>query len=45
MSQNITVHLPGDPSLIGKIVPVILLESRGFYYYGEIREEPGCAGR
>ena len=45
ISQNITVHLPGDPSLIGKIVPVKLLESRGFYYYGEIREEPGCAGR
>lgn len=33
--QNYLVHFKGDKSLIGKIVPVKLCESRGFYYYGE----------
>ncbi len=34
-SQNYTVHFPGGEDLIGKIVPVKLSESKGFYYYGE----------
>lgn len=38
LSNNIMVHFPGSPSLIGKIVPVRLLESRGFYYIGELVE-------
>ena len=33
--QNYLVHFKGDSSLIGKIVPVKLCESKGFYYYGE----------
>ncbi len=35
--QNYLVHFKGDESLIGKIVPVKLCESKGFYYYGEIQ--------
>ncbi len=34
ISQNITVHLKGDESLIGKIIPVRLDDCRGFYYFG-----------
>lgn len=34
LSDNTLVHFPGDPSLIGKIVPVRLTESKGFYYIG-----------
>ena len=30
------VHLPGDESLIGKIVDVKLDEAKGFYYMGHI---------
>lgn len=33
--KNYLVHFPGDASLIGKIVPVKLCESRGFYYEGK----------
>ncbi len=36
LSNNTTVHLPGDASLIGKIVPVQLDECHGFYYMGHI---------
>ncbi|MFG6394463.1 MAG: tRNA (N6-isopentenyl adenosine(37)-C2)-methylthiotransferase MiaB [Lachnospiraceae bacterium] len=36
MGQNYLVHFKGDKNLIGKIVPVKLCESRGFYYYGEL---------
>ena len=36
MSQNILVHFPGDKDLIGKIVNVHLLCSKGFYYIGEM---------
>ena len=36
LSNNVMVHFPGDGSLIGKIVPVILKESKGFYYIGEM---------
>ena len=33
---NYLVHFPGDESMIGKIVPVKLCESKGFYYYGKV---------
>ena len=36
LSNNCTVHLPGDESLIGQIVDVNLKECRGFYYFGEM---------
>ena len=36
-SQNYVVHFPGDEKLIGKIVPVKLCESTGFYYMGEMQ--------
>ncbi len=36
LSNNTTVHFPGDASLIGKIVNVRLVECHGFYYMGEI---------
>ena len=35
IEHNIVVHLPGDASMIGKIVPVYLKECKGFYYFGE----------
>lgn len=35
LSNNVLVHFKGDSSLIGKIVDVTLLESKGFYYIGE----------
>lgn len=34
LSNNTIVHVPGDASLIGKIVPVSLDECYGFYYIG-----------
>lgn len=34
--QNYIVHFKGNEELIGKIVPVRLCESKGFYYYGEM---------
>lgn len=36
LSNNSVVHLPGESSMIGKIVPVKLTECRGFYYLGEV---------
>ena len=36
LSNNVVVHFPGDVSLIGEILPVKLVESKGFYYMGEI---------
>ena len=36
LSNNMLVHFPGDKDLIGKIVNVKLVESKGFYYSGEI---------
>ena len=36
LSNNSVVHFPGSPELIGTIVPVKLLECRGFYYIGEM---------
>ncbi len=35
LSNNIMVHFPGNASDIGKLVPVSLTESRGFYYMGK----------
>ncbi len=35
LSNNIMVHFPGTGEDIGKILPVKLLESKGFYYMGE----------
>lgn len=34
-SQNYLVHFPGDESMIGSIIPVKIVESKGFYYIGE----------
>lgn len=34
-SQNYLVHFPGDETLIGSVVSVKLVESKGFYYIGE----------
>ena len=36
MSNNTLVHVVADKSLIGKIVNVKLMESKGFYYMGEL---------
>ena len=38
LSNNSVVHLPGDVSMIGTIVPVHLKECKGFYYMGEVAE-------
>ncbi len=35
LSNNTLVHFPGDKTMIGKIVPVLLKEYKGFYYLGE----------
>ncbi|MCH5274139.1 MAG: MiaB/RimO family radical SAM methylthiotransferase, partial [Lachnospiraceae bacterium] len=34
LGNNLLVHFPGEPSLIGKFVPVKLCECKGFYYLG-----------
>ncbi len=36
LSNNIIVHFPGAASLIGRIVPVELLENHGFYFIGRM---------
>lgn len=36
LSNNAVVHVPGDISMIGKILPVRLNESKGFYYMGQV---------
>lgn len=38
LSNNSVVHLPGDASMIGTILPVHLKECKGFYYMGEVAE-------
>ncbi len=38
LSNNTTVHFPGDASMIGKIVNVKLEECHGFYYMGSLVE-------
>ncbi len=35
MGQNLLVHFPGDPALIGEIIKVRLEQCKGFYYIGE----------
>lgn len=35
MSNNSIVHLPGDDTMIGKLLKVRLKECKGFYYLGE----------
>ena len=37
--RNYLVHFPGNKDLIGKLVSVRLVESKGFYYMGERIEE------
>ncbi|MGN0242582.1 MAG: tRNA (N6-isopentenyl adenosine(37)-C2)-methylthiotransferase MiaB [Lachnospiraceae bacterium] len=39
LSNNTTVHLKGDASLIGTIRNVKLTQANGFYYFGELCEE------
>ena len=39
LDNNLTVHFPGDESMIGKMVPVYLKECKGFYYIGEKTQE------
>ncbi len=39
LSNNTTVHFPGVPEEIGRIVDVYLKESKGFYYMGTRVEE------
>ena len=39
LSNNTVVHLPGDASLVGKLVTVSLEECYGFYYMGRICEK------
>ena len=34
LSNNLLVHFPGKPELLGKLVPVRLQEGKGFYYIG-----------
>ncbi|MBO5472592.1 MAG: tRNA (N6-isopentenyl adenosine(37)-C2)-methylthiotransferase MiaB [Lachnospiraceae bacterium] len=36
LSNNMLVHFPADPSMIGQLVMVSLDECRGFYYIGHI---------
>ena len=36
LSNNIIVHFPGDESLVGSIVDVVLDECHGFYYVGHM---------
>ena len=36
LGNNLLVHFPGDPSMIGGFYKVHLRECRGFYYLGEI---------
>ncbi len=36
LGNNSVVHFPGDESLIGQIVPVRLVECKGFYYLGVV---------
>ncbi len=38
LSNNTIVHVPGDASMIGKLLPVSLDECHGFYYIGHIAE-------
>ncbi len=37
LSNNTLVHFPGDESMVGQVVSVLLKESKGFYYIGELQ--------
>jgi tRNA-2-methylthio-N6-dimethylallyladenosine synthase len=39
LTNNVLVHFKGGQELIGKIVPVVLKEAKGFYYIGEMTQE------
>ena len=39
LSNNMIVHVPGDASMIGRFVPVLLEDCRGFYYFGKIVDD------
>ena len=39
LENNAVVHVPGDCSLIGQILPVRLTEAHGFYYTGTLAEQ------
>ena len=34
LSNNLMVHFPGTAQELGRLIPVLLTESRGFYYMG-----------
>ena len=38
LSNNNVVHFKAEPSVIGRIVPVLLEEAKGFYYLGSIKQ-------
>lgn len=38
LSNNLIVHFTGGTELIGKLLPVKLVEAKGFYYIGELVE-------
>lgn len=40
LSNNMVVHIPGDETMIGKLIPVSLDECHGFYYLGRVAEYP-----
>jgi len=40
LSNNTIVHMPGDASMIGRLVWVSLEECHGFYYIGHIVDKP-----
>lgn len=39
LDNNLLVHFPGCADLVGSIVPVILDECKGFYYYGHLETQ------
>jgi len=38
LNSNFLVHIPGDTSMIGNLVQVLLEECRGFYYMGTLAD-------
>ena len=39
LSNNLLVHFPGDPSLIGRLVDVSLDDCKGFYYMVKMKDK------
>ena len=35
LDNNLLVHFPGDKSLLGKMIPVMLSVCKGFYFIGQ----------